>query len=152
MTDQLVHVRVMGPPEAVEEVARRLGVVLSVAEESADYPRRCDLGARRYLSVVVEPVAATRPTGEGSGRASSDEARPGRESGTIAEIARIVGWVNEITKRRLAGETVLADELVEYQRAKVAVLDAIADRGPSLEASDALAAAQARLAELRVET
>ncbi len=34
-------------------------MVLPVAEESADYPRRRDLGVRRYLTVVLEPRAAT---------------------------------------------------------------------------------------------
>jgi hypothetical protein len=57
---RLVHVRVMGPPEAVEEVARRLRHALPVAEESADYPRRRDLGVRRYLTVVVEPGESSR--------------------------------------------------------------------------------------------
>jgi hypothetical protein len=45
----------MGPPEAVDQVARRLRDVLPVAEESADYPRRRDLGVRRYLTVALAP-------------------------------------------------------------------------------------------------
>ena len=54
----LVLVRVMGQPEAVAEVARQLRDVLHVAEESHDYPRRRDLGVRRYLTVVVVPGPA----------------------------------------------------------------------------------------------
>ncbi len=48
----LVHVRVMGQPDAVVQVARQLRDVLHVAEESTDYPRRMDLGVRRYLTVL----------------------------------------------------------------------------------------------------
>jgi hypothetical protein len=60
VADQPVHVRVMGPPEAVAEVALRLRDVLDVAEESADYPRRRDLGVRRYLTVVLPAEDSTR--------------------------------------------------------------------------------------------
>ncbi len=62
----LVHVRVIGQPNAVGEVARQLCEVLHVAEDSADYPRRRDLGVRRYLTVVLVPGAADpgRATGE----------------------------------------------------------------------------------------
>ncbi len=50
---ELVKVRVMGHPEAVAEVTQQLRDVLHVAEESQDYPRRRDLGVRRYLTVVL---------------------------------------------------------------------------------------------------
>jgi len=70
------------------------------------------------------------------------------EPSTTAEIARIARWASEISSRRLAGETVTQEELVEYQRAKVAVLGMIAERDPSPEAAEVLADAQTRLAEL----
>ncbi len=53
----LVQVRVMGQPEAVAEVARQLRHVLHVAEEPADYPRRRQLGVRRYLTALVPGAA-----------------------------------------------------------------------------------------------
>ncbi len=58
---ELVKVRIMGQAEAVAQVARELRHVLHVAEESADYPRRRDLGVRRYLTVVFAPGAAIPP-------------------------------------------------------------------------------------------
>lgn len=63
----LAKVRLMGPPEAVAEIARRLRQVLDVVEESADHPRRRDLGVRRYLTVLVPrevpPASAKETTG-----------------------------------------------------------------------------------------
>ncbi len=56
----VVKVRLMGPPAAVQAIARRLREVLAVADESADYPRRAGLGVRRYLTVV--PGTALPPT------------------------------------------------------------------------------------------
>jgi hypothetical protein len=53
MNPNLVHLRVMGPPEAVEQVTRRLYDVLTVVEESDDRPNRSDAGVRRYLAVLV---------------------------------------------------------------------------------------------------
>lgn len=55
--ERLVRVRMSGPPPAVEELAARLRTVLTVAEESPDYPNRGDPGVRRYLSVLLEEVA-----------------------------------------------------------------------------------------------
>ncbi len=64
----LVHVPVMGQPDAVAEVARQLRAVLHVAEESHDYLRRRDLGVRRYLTVLV-------PAEEGHPRTGDDRVR-----------------------------------------------------------------------------
>jgi hypothetical protein len=68
---------------------------------------------------------------------------------TAREISRITSWANEITERRGRGEKIPHAELVEYQRAKVALLAAIAERDPSPKADETLAAARARLAELQ---
>ena len=67
---------------------------------------------------------------------------------TTREIARIAGWANDITARRGRGEEVPGDELLDYQRAKVELLAAIAERDPSPEADETLAAARAQLAEM----
>jgi hypothetical protein len=53
----LVDVRLMGQPDAVEFVTRQLRVVLPVAERLADRERRDGMGIRRYLTVVLPPGA-----------------------------------------------------------------------------------------------
>jgi hypothetical protein len=53
VADQLVRIRVSGDPAAVAEVARVVQRLLTVADESADYPIRREVGVRRYLSVLV---------------------------------------------------------------------------------------------------
>ncbi len=64
----LVHVSVIGQPEVVAKVVRQLCALLHVAEESHDYPRRRDLGVRRYLTVLV-PAEEGRPRpGDDGGR------------------------------------------------------------------------------------
>ncbi len=60
----LVHVRVMGQPDAVAEVAHQLRAVLHVAVESHDYPRRRNLGVRRYMTVLVPAEAGHPRTGD----------------------------------------------------------------------------------------
>lgn len=55
----VVNVRLMGAVDAVATISTRLREVVPVAEESRDYPRRRDLGVRRYLTVVLESGAAT---------------------------------------------------------------------------------------------
>ena len=57
-TPSVVKVRLMGPPTAVAEIARRLRAALRVMEESRDYPRRRDLGVRRYLAVMPAEEAS----------------------------------------------------------------------------------------------
>jgi len=89
MSDRLVHVRVMGPPEAVEEVVRLLRDVLPVAEESADYPRRRDLGVRRYLAVLLGDGAATRPGGGVRNRSSHTSGRKGGRRGMADKRASV---------------------------------------------------------------
>lgn len=69
-------------------------------------------------------------------------------SDTTREIARIAGWANDITARRGRGEEVTAAELLDYQRAKVALLATIAEHDPSPAADETLAAARAQLAEM----
>jgi hypothetical protein len=56
----VVNVRLMGPAAAVEAIADRLRDALAVAEESGDYPRRRDLGVRRYLTVVLPAEGLSR--------------------------------------------------------------------------------------------
>jgi hypothetical protein len=67
---------------------------------------------------------------------------------TTREIARIAGWANDLTARRGRGEEVPGEELLDYQRAKVALLATIAERDPSQQADETLAAARAQLAEM----
>jgi len=55
----VVDVRLMGTPEAVAEVTRRLSGVALVERRFADRPRRDGLGVRRYLTVVLP--AGERP-------------------------------------------------------------------------------------------
>jgi hypothetical protein len=69
-------------------------------------------------------------------------------SSTAREIARIAGWANDITDRRGRGEEVPAAELLDYQRAKVALLATIAEHDPSPQADEVLAEARVRLAEM----
>jgi hypothetical protein len=54
---ELVDVRLMGQPDAVEFVTRQLRTVLPVAERLADRERRDSMGIRRYLTVVLPPGA-----------------------------------------------------------------------------------------------
>ncbi|HEY7201892.1 MAG TPA: hypothetical protein VIC57_16850 [Candidatus Dormibacteraeota bacterium] len=67
---------------------------------------------------------------------------------TVRETARIARWASDITTRRGRGETIAAGELLDYQRAKVALLAAIAEREPSDQTAETLADARAQLAEL----
>jgi hypothetical protein len=67
---------------------------------------------------------------------------------TTREIARIAGWANDITARRSRGEEIPAEELLDYQRAKVALLETIAEHDRSDEANETLAAARAQLGEM----
>ena len=67
---------------------------------------------------------------------------------TVSETARIARWASDITARRARGEEVLAGELLDYQRAKVALLEAIAERERTAQAAETLAEAHAQLAEL----
>jgi hypothetical protein len=67
---------------------------------------------------------------------------------TLAETRRLARWACELTDRRAAGEAVVAEELLAYQRAKVALLAAIARKDRTVRAEETLAAARARLAEL----
>jgi hypothetical protein len=69
-------------------------------------------------------------------------------SSTTREIARIAGWANDITARRGRGEEIPPGELLDYQRAKVALLAAIAERDPSPKADETLAAARDQLAAM----
>jgi hypothetical protein len=57
-----VKVRLMGPPAAVEAIAHRMRDVMAVVEESGDYPRRRELGVRRYLTVTPANGPGTTPT------------------------------------------------------------------------------------------
>lgn len=67
---------------------------------------------------------------------------------TVSETARIARWASDITARRERGEEVAAGELLDYQRAKVALLEAVAERDQTVEAAEALTGARAQLAEL----
>ncbi len=67
---------------------------------------------------------------------------------TVHETARIARWSSDITARRGRGEEVAAEELLDYQRAKVELLAAVAERDPSPEADETLADARAQLAEM----
>src|SRR5262252_9066718 len=49
----VVDVLLMGTPEAVAEVTRRLSSVAPVEQRFADRARRAGLGIRRYLTVVL---------------------------------------------------------------------------------------------------
>ena len=49
----VVDIRLMGPPEAVADVVRRLGSVVRVAGDRGEFPRRRGLGIRRYLTVIA---------------------------------------------------------------------------------------------------
>jgi hypothetical protein len=57
---ELVDVRLMGQPAAVEFVTRQLRGVLPVAERLADRPRRDGLGIRRYLTVLLPAEELSR--------------------------------------------------------------------------------------------
>ena len=65
---ELVHVRLMGQPEAVAEVARLLRGVVHEAEESDDVPHRRDLGVRRYLTVLLAVEGTSAGPAEAGGR------------------------------------------------------------------------------------
>ena len=56
----VVDVRLMGAPEAVAEVTRRLAGVMPVEQRFADRPRRAGLGIRRYVTVVLPPQERSR--------------------------------------------------------------------------------------------
>jgi hypothetical protein len=56
----VVDVRLMGMPQAVAEVTRRLSGVAPVELRFADRPRRAGKGIRRYLTVVLPAEGGTR--------------------------------------------------------------------------------------------
>jgi hypothetical protein len=66
---------------------------------------------------------------------------------TAAEVSRLVRWEVDMAARRRQGKTVGPAELVDYQRAKVALLSLIAEREPSEKADQVLAAARAQLVQ-----
>jgi hypothetical protein len=67
---------------------------------------------------------------------------------TVLEVARIARWSSDITARRGRGEEIPAGELLDYQRAKVALLATLAERDPSPNADEVLAEARAQLADM----
>jgi len=56
----VVDVRLMGMPQAVAEVTRRLSGVAPVEQRFADRPRRSGKGIRRYLTVVLPTRETSR--------------------------------------------------------------------------------------------
>lgn len=67
---------------------------------------------------------------------------------TVAEIRRLASWATELTDRRSAGQPIPAEDLVEYQRAKVALLAAIARRDRTVRARAVLDEARQQLAQM----
>ncbi len=67
---------------------------------------------------------------------------------TVRETARIARWASDITARRGRGEKVPAEELLDYQRAKVALLADVEARERTNEAFEVLADAHAQLAAM----
>jgi hypothetical protein len=58
---ELVHIKVSGPPAAVERISQWLHCGLDVRDASLDYPNRRNPGVRRYLTVLVAESGRREP-------------------------------------------------------------------------------------------
>jgi hypothetical protein len=66
----------------------------------------------------------------------------------VVEMSRVTAWGDRMESRRRDGHPIAAGEVVEYQRARAALLTRIAARGRIESAVGLAAAARAELAEL----